>query len=294
MTVHNLGSINIDLVFRVPHIPAPGETLLSKGMTRGLGGKGANTSIALAEAGASVIHYGAVGSDGKWAIEELTARGIDCSHVGVLEMPSGQAIIQVDDEGENAITLLKGANWSFGTDLLDDLFETAKSGDWLVLQNETAHVALAAKRAKTLGLMVAYAAAPFDAEATRDVLPFVDCLALNEIEAAQLSEQTGSEISDMPVPMILVTRGENGATLYRNGKAPVSKAAMKVDQVRDTTGAGDTFFGFFLGSLSRNLSHEDCLRVASAAAALSVTKIGAAAAIPSISEVEAILSKTSF
>jgi len=69
--VHNLGSINIDLVFRVPHIPAPGETLLSYGMSRGLGGKGANTSIALAQAGASTYHYGAIGSDGNWILDAL-------------------------------------------------------------------------------------------------------------------------------------------------------------------------------------------------------------------------------
>jgi len=148
MTVHNLGSINIDLVFRVPHIPAPGETLLSSGMSRGLGGKGANTSIALAGSGAKVRHYGAVGADGEWTIAALEGKGVDCSDVRVLDMPSGQAVIQVDDQGENAITLLKGANWGFGTDTLDALFENAKAGDWLVLQNETDHVALAARRAK--------------------------------------------------------------------------------------------------------------------------------------------------
>ena len=289
MIVHNLGSINIDLVFRVPHIPAPGETLLSYGMSRGLGGKGANTSIALAQAGASTYHYGAIGSDGNWILDALKDKGVDCSNISELSMPSGQAIIQVDDQGENAITLLKGANWGIGTNILDDLFENAVKGDWLVLQNETDHVALAAKTAKGRGVNVAYAAAPFDADATTNVLPFVDFLALNEIEAAQLEKHTSTKISDLSPRMILVTRGSKGAILYQHGRPELSCAANRVENVRDTTGAGDTFFGFFLGTLTLGIPIEECMKIASAAAAVSVTEMGAASAIPNMSQVNAFL-----
>lgn len=290
MTFHNLGSINIDLLFRVPHIAAPGETILSHSLTRGLGGKGANASVALAKAGAGVLHHGAIGEDGAWVLNALSGYGVDCKYVQTLDEPTGQAIIQVDDAGENAITLLRGANWSFEPSLVDVILEAAKEGDWLVVQNETAHVPFAAQCAKDAGLRVAYAAAPFDADATRSVLPFVDLLALNHIEAAQLSASSGTAIEQLQPHMILVTKGADGATLYEKTKQPVHQPAFNVPSVVDTTAAGDTFFGFFLAALDNKIAIQDCLSFASAAAALTVTKPGAAEAIPDRNAVTTFLS----
>lgn len=287
MPIHNFGSINIDLVFRVPHIPAPGETLLSHGMTRGLGGKGANTSVALVKAGATVKHYGAIGYDGDWTVEELGDLGIDCTSVKVLDCPTGQAIIQVGDDGENVITLLRGANWAITTDAVLLMFDSTLPGEWLVLQNETAHVPYAARLANEAGLNIAYAAAPFDAEATIAVLPFVDLLALNEFEAEQLESVAESSIENLPPNMILVTHGSKGATLYQKDKPSIFQPAIPVEHVVDTTGAGDTFFGFLLGSITLGRPIEECMKLASIAAALSIMTAGAADAIPTLEQVEA-------
>src|SRR3982751_1755807 len=110
MQVLNFGSLNIDRVLRVPHIARPGETIASRSMSLLAGGKGANQSVALARAGVKVAHAGKVGADGQWLVDKLAAEGIDTSRVQVGAGPTGQATIQVDDAGQNAIVLLGGAN----------------------------------------------------------------------------------------------------------------------------------------------------------------------------------------
>jgi len=289
MTIHNLGSINIDLVYRVPNIVNPGETILSHDISRGLGGKGANTSIAIAKSGVVPKHYGAIGRDDDWVQQELADYGVDCEGVLQLSDPTGHAIIQVGDDGENAIILLKGANWAFDAHVADRMVARAKDGDILVLQNETAHVVHAAQAAKQAGLFVAYAAAPFDPDATKAILGHVDLLALNEIEAAQLVDATHTRLEDMAPKMVLVTKGPAGAVLYLKGQPAMSQPAFKIDDVIDTTAAGDTFFGYFLAGLERGNAIPDALKTASAAAALTVTKVGAADAIPTMAEVKAFM-----
>ena len=105
-----IGSINADYIYRVPHLPLPGETLAARDLTRMLGGKGANQSIAAALAGGQVAHVGAVGADGDWMLDAMTARGVSVSGVARLDGPSGHAIIAVDDAAENSIVLLAGSN----------------------------------------------------------------------------------------------------------------------------------------------------------------------------------------
>ena len=113
MTIFNLGSINADHVYCVPHLPGPGETLAATSMQTGLGGKGANMSVAAARAGSHVAQIGAVGRDGLWAKNRLLEYGVDTRHIAELDVPTGHAIITVDDAGENAITLFSGANHQF-------------------------------------------------------------------------------------------------------------------------------------------------------------------------------------
>lgn len=285
MKVLNFGSINIDLVFAVPHITAPGETLLSTSLTRGLGGKGANTSVALARAGADVRHFGAIGPDGEDMLARLEAFGVDCSQVQRLPTETGQAIIQVAEDGENAITLLRGANWDMPAEIIPAVLAEADAGDWLVLQNETAHVVEAARRADEAGVQVAYAAAPFEAKAVAEVLPFADLIALNRVEADQMEKALGSNVEELGIAMAIVTDGSKGATLYRAGHEPLFVPARKVEKVVDTTAAGDTFLGFFLGRLSRGEPAERAMDVATAASAIGVTRPGAAGSIPDIEEV---------
>ena len=110
MTIYNLGSINIDMVYRVPHLPAPGETLAACEYSQGLGGKGANMSVAAARGAAHVRHIGAVGADGRWVVERLMEYGVDTTHITQVSEATGHAIINVDDAAENAIVLWPGAN----------------------------------------------------------------------------------------------------------------------------------------------------------------------------------------
>ncbi len=283
MTVFNFGSINIDHVYRVPHLPAAGETLASTGFHSGLGGKGANQSIAIAKAGGKVVHIGAVGPEGRWTVEMLAQAGVDTDHIATLETPTGHAIINVDDAGENAIVLFHGANTALTQEMIDSALTQARAGDWLLLQNETNLAFQAAQAARSRGLKVAYAAAPFVADVARRMLPVVDLLAVNDIEAAQLAEATGSDLQNLPVPEVLITRGAKGATL-RTGGGSISVPAFPVHAV-DTTGAGDTFTGYFMAAIDAGWTAQDALTQAAAASAIQVTRAGAAQAIPDKAEV---------
>ena len=287
MTIWNLGSINADLVYAVPHILAPGETLASTGLTTGLGGKGANMSVACARAGARVGHIGAIGPEGGWTVHRLTEYGVDTRWIVKLSEPTGQAIIALADGGENTIIVLPGANRAIPMDAIQSALSEAQTGDWFLTQNETNFQAEAAALARDMGLHVAYAAAPFDAEATRKVLPLADFLILNAVEAAQLEAATGQAAGDLPVKDVVVTLGADGARWHDNRKGTVQDfAAIKVDPV-DTTGAGDTFTGYVLAGLDRGQPMGQAIGMAIRAGALMVTRHGAADAIPDLSEVQA-------
>jgi len=287
MPIINVGSINIDYVHRVSHFPAAGETLSNKGYNAGLGGKGANQSIAIAKAGGSVSHVGRVGEDGLWAKKRIAENGVTTKHVVTDEGASGHAVIYVDDAGENTIVIHGGANQTLTQDQIQLAVNAAQKGDWLLLQNETNLILEAAQLAKAAGLQVAYAAAPFDAEIASKMIPHVDLIAVNEIEAAQLAQAMSMPVSDLPVAKILITKGGDGAD-YRDGDKEMTVDAFKVTPV-DTTGAGDTFTGYFLARLDLGDEPQTALQIASAAAAIQVTRPGAADAIPPISEVLAFL-----
>lgn len=285
--VYNLGSINADYIYLVPHLPAPGETLAANDMTRALGGKGANQSVAVARAGVPVSHIGAVGADGGWARDALAGHGVDCTHIAVLESPGGHAIITVDPAGENAIVLFPGANVKQSLTRLETALERAGQGDVLLLQNETNLQADAAQLARSKGMTVVYSAAPFSADAVQAVLPHVDILVMNEVEAAQLTAALGGTLAEIPVQALIVTRGADGADWVENGQT-LHVPALPADPV-DTTGAGDCFIGFAVAGLAEGLAPQEALRLGAAAAALQVQRPGAAGAIPSRAEVEALL-----
>lgn len=287
MAIYNLGSINIDHFYRVPHLPAGGETLASTEFSSGLGGKGANQSIAIAKAGGQVFHIGAIGDDGGWTRAALVDAGADTQHVLTVGVPTGHAIIYVDDAAENVIVLASSANSALTEAQVDAALSGASADDWLLLQNETNLGIYAAKAAKAKGMRVAYSAAPFDAEVAHEMLPYTDLLSVNEIEAAQLSEAMGVAASDLPVAQILITRGADGASL-QTGSDCIDVEAFKVEPI-DTTGAGDTFLGYFMAAIDLGRSSSEALTFASAASALQVTKMGAATAIPDADEVVGFL-----
>ena len=289
MTVWNLGSINEDIVYSVPHIPAPGETIAAREKRHYLGGKGLNMSVAMARAGARAGHIGAVGPEGGWIVLRLTEWGVDTRFIAKTAAGTGHAIINVADDGENAITIWPGANAAVPLEKVQEALSGARTGDWFVTQNETNLQAEAAQMARDMGLKVAYAAAPFSAEATRAVLPFADLLVLNAVEAEALREATGQDLHDLGVKDIVVTLGGDGCN-WISGAEETHFDAVPVTPV-DTTGAGDTFTGFLLAGLDRGQPIAQAIGLAMRAGALMVTRHGTADVIPDLSEVQAIRSK---
>lgn len=283
--IWNLGSINADNFYRVPHLPEPGETLAATGFDRGLGGKGANMSVAAARAAARVMHIGAVGADGAWAKDRLLEYGVDTQHISVVALPTGHANICVDPAGENSIVLYPGANHAITEQMIGAALAEASPGDFLLMQNETLGQQFAAETAQTLGLRVAYAAAPFDAEAVAGLAHMADLLILNEVEAAQLLAATGQELSDLPVDDVVVTLGGDGCKWVSNkGNITQTYAAYPADPV-DTTGAGDTFTGYLLAGLDRGMDMADAIDLAMRAGALMVARHGTADVIPDLKEI---------
>lgn len=285
MAIWNLGSINLDLIYEVPHIPAPGETLAALGHQRFLGGKGTNMSVAAARAGAMVHHIGAVGADGDWAVERLVRYGVNTEHVVRVDQETGSAIVAVAADGENAIIINSAANVNIPQAALDAAMAKAARGDTMVFQNETNLQAEAAVAARAAGLYVAYAAAPFSAGAVAHVRPYLDFLILNAVEADQLRAATGLGPADLGVRDVIVTRGAQGADWYgQDGHRHFP--SIKVTPV-DTTGAGDTFTGYVLAGRDLGRPMAEAIATATRAAALMVTRKGTADVIPTMDETNA-------
>lgn len=285
--IYNLGSINADYIYRVPHLPTPGETLAATEMTRGLGGKGANQSVAARLAGSQVTHIGSVGSDGGWAIEAMAGFGVDCAHVTSGDAPTGHAIINVDPGGENAIVILPGANQKQSLNQLEMVIGAASASDILLLQNETSHQVEAAQLGREKGLTVVYSAAPFSAKSVQEVMQFVDLLVMNSVESEQLSTALDVSLSQLEVPKLLITKGAAGADWIEAGDT-LHVPAFPVTPV-DTTGAGDCFIGYLAAGLDQGLRPDDAMRLAAAASAIQVQRHGTADAIPTRVEVDAFL-----
>ncbi|WP_299600753.1 ribokinase [uncultured Tateyamaria sp.] len=286
MAVWNLGSINIDNVYRVPHLPAPGETLGASDFSQGLGGKGANMSVAIARAAARVAHIGAVGVDGKWTVERLMEYGVDTRWIEVLkDTATGHANIAVADDGENQIVLFSGSNKAIADEMIGGALAEASPGDTFLTQNETNGQRVAAEMAKRLGLKVVYAAAPFDSIAVQQVLDFVDLLVLNEVEAEQLEENLDKPLAALGVDDIVVTLGAKGCRWLNAAGQETHVPAVSVTPV-DTTGAGDTFTGYLVAGLDRGMPMRQALGLATQAGALMVTRLGTADVIPDLKEIE--------
>lgn len=289
----NLGSINLDHVYRVGHFVQPGETLASTSMQTLLGGKGANQSLALARSGAPVCHIGSISSSDGWVVDMLFDSGIDVSCVLQIEEPSGHAIIQVDEAGENAILLHGGANQSLSDAHIEQSLVSAKAGDWLLMQNECNGLELAMDIAKRKQMHIAFNPAPMSENV--QALPLADCavLIVNEIEAAQLSgmdnkaDATAALLKRFPNVQLVLTEGSRGAGWHYQAQHEFV-AAHKVDVV-DTTAAGDTFVGYFLAALHNNNDAHVALQTACAASALAVTKVGASTSIPASQAVKQFL-----
>ena len=296
MPILVFGSLNIDHVYQVEHLVRPGETLPSTEYRRFQGGKGANQSVALARAGADVFHAGRIGSEGLWLRDAIAAEGVDVTHVGLDNQPTGHAIIQVDPAGENSILLYGGANLTVTSDDAHYVLSHFGEGDWLLLQNEISSLPAILREASERGLKVAFNPAPMTPDVQGYPLDGVSLLVVNQTEGAALAgvEDASPELlvgmlqARFPDAAILLTLGGDGS-LYVSGGEHIMTPAQAVETV-DTTAAGDTFIGYFLAELLAVESVPEALALASRAAALCVTRPGAAGSIPRRSEIEGALS----
>ena len=282
------GSVNLDLVARVARLPQPGETITGSHFATLPGGKGANQALAARRAGAKVAMAGAVGDDpfAGDALSGLAAAGVDLGWVRRATASTGVALIHVDAAGQNAITVIPGANAEARADTVPDA--GLIRGNTLLLQLEIPLNAVCdvAARAKRGGARVILNAAPAT-ELPAGLLAAVDVLIVNAIEAATLAAALGmpSAPEDFAAAMherhgmsVIVTRGAHGA-LAAADNTLFTIAAPAVDVI-DTTGAGDAFAGVLAAAFDRGAPWPEALAQATAAGSLACTARGAQAALP--------------
>ncbi len=294
MKVLCFGSLNIDYTYKVDHFVQKGETLSSDGLHVFTGGKGLNQSIALGRAGAETYHAGAIGEDGMFLLEQMNLAGVHTGYVEVKkDVRTGNAIIQNDRNGDNCILLYGGANQAITREQVDRVFSGFSEGDYLVLQNEINELSYIMESAKKKNMRIVLNPSPMNEKILSLPLQDVDIFMLNEIEAGQIlgldqkedrETLSGKLMEKFPGSMVVLTLGEAGSVCIYRGKIYRQKA-YHVKAV-DTTAAGDTFTGFFIGSIMRGEGVEGAMGMAAKASAIAVTRQGAAPSIPTLKEVE--------
>ena len=292
-----LGSINMDLVFAAPRMPAVGETLTGSDFRQVSGGKGANQAVAAARQGAEVHFVGMVGADGfgSAAVAGMTADGIDCGAIGIAALPTGVAGIMVADSGDNSIIYVAGANQELSIERVDAAAALISSGQWLICQLESplASVARAFEIAKDANVHIVFNPSPVPATLLDGLIDGVAVLVVNETEASQLSGVTVADadsaaraaavLRSRGAATVLVTMGQHGV-LVADGAGPGRLLPALAVSAVDTTAAGDTFVGTLTVALGRGAAIDDAVGEAQAAAAVSVTRLGAQSSIPTRAE----------
>jgi ribokinase len=292
MKILIFGSLNIDLTFSVDHIVRPGETISSGSLMKSAGGKGANQAAALAKAGMPAYMAGKIGRDGRFLLDLLESYGVNTRHVFMYEGETGQAIIQLDKKSQNSIVLFGGGNVKITVDEIDRVLADFNRGDLILLQNEIVHIRQIMETAKKQGLKICLNPSPYDEKIEALPLELADILFVNEIEGAALSglgpESPLSAVLDkltrrFPRTEIILTAGKDGAC-YGYGEVRAKGEVSDVPVV-DTTGAGDTFTGYFLAARYRNHEVTEALDIACKAASIAVSRKGAMEAMPFAREV---------
>ena len=297
MKVLNFGSLNLDYVYRVEHFVQPGETLSALSQAVNPGGKGLNQSIALARAGAEVYHAGCLGVGGESLGKLLRDNSVDTTYLFSTDELQGNAVIQVEPNGQNCILLFGGSNQCITSGQVDKTLAAFSEGDYLVLQNEVNDLPMIVEKAWERGMKIVLNPSPYNEKLSAVDFGKLSWLLVNEVEAAQLSGSDDPEEAwrvlheAYPHLSVLITLGSAGSVANRVESGEVETARQEAFRVRavDTTAAGDIFTGFFIGALLEGKALSECMRRASMAAALGVTRPGAAGSIPSRDEVEAAL-----
>jgi len=305
-----VGSLNMDFVVSVEHLPAPGETVLGRGFQMIPGGKGANQACAaarLAGPGMTVHMVGRVGYDlfADHLKASLSAAGVDVSAVHATRaQPTGVALIWVDRGGQNSIVVASGANHELLASDVESFRRTFRGARFVLFQLETpletVQTALALARQERAATILDPAPAQ---PLSREMLSLVDILTPNESEALILLGRPPARVSVSEAPEVaraLVERGARSVILklgeqgcyFEDGRLSIHVAGFPVT-VRDSTAAGDTFNAALAVALAESKPIKDALRFANAAAAISVTRLGAQASVPPRSEVEEFLAASS-
>ncbi|MCL2833823.1 MAG: PfkB family carbohydrate kinase [Treponema sp.] len=286
------GALNIDLIYPVDHIVIPGETIKAAALEKSAGGKGANQAAAAANAGAEVFLAGRIGNDGGFLLSLLKPFGVNTEYVAAGKGSTGQALIQLDKNGQNAIVYYAGENGQITAEETETVIADFGKGDIISLQNELTQIPEMMKAAAKRGMVICCNPSPWDEKIRGYPLELVDIFIVNEIEGpalAELPQQTpAAKVLDaltkrFPGKEIILTAGSEGA-YYGRDQAREKGNAVKVEVV-DTTGAGDTFTGYYLAARLGNYSVPDALNIACKAASIAVSRKGALAAIPGKAEV---------
>ena len=295
------GSLNVDYIFQVSQLPAPGETVLASNMQVLPGGKGANQAVAAARAGAKVSMVGAVGRDAlsKIALAGLLDAGVDTSAIELSTKPTGTAAINVDAQGENAITVSSGANLDARADSLDEKNLTPRTT--VLLQMEVPMTAMAdlVQRARKKESCIVWNLAPMHS-VDLALLKQVNCLIVNEVELNQLHselhqtpgpnngsakdiEQRAWDIFTLTRQSVVVTLGANG-TLAVHNNTLLTVPALTISTV-DTVGAGDAFTGAFTAALDLGETFPVALRWGNVAGGLACLETGAQSSLPTAAQI---------
>ncbi len=288
--IYNIGSLNIDYVYSVEHFVTAGETLASNNMNIFAGGKGLNQSIALAKAGATVIHGSFLGKEGDFLIETLAKAGVDTERIKRTDGSCGHAIIQIDKSGQNCILLFAGANHCLDKNYIEQFLSDAKPNDILLIQNETNALDIIFEIAHAKKMQIAFNPSPYCEEIKKLPLNYVNWWFCNEIEGEALFGSDNPKqiaknfISLYPESNLILTLGSKGS-VFKNKKYYVKQPIYEAN-VEDTTAAGDTFTGYFLAAVTKGKTAEYALDIASRASSITVSRNGAADSIPYLCEVE--------
>ena len=293
-----IGSSNVDLLMKMDHLPALGETVTDVDFFQVYGGKGANQAVAAARAGGDVAFVNCVGVDAytPQMVQNYEDDGIDTSYIfHENDVASGHALIMIGDAGENYLSVAPGANYRLTPVKIAEAMPIIEQAALIVMQYEipvdTLKYVIDLANNKSIPLLWNFAPArEFDLA----YIPKVNILVLNEVEAGFLAQMkvenqadaeiAASKLIDSGVEKIIITLGAQGA-FAMSKEEKVDVPSYKVDAV-DTTAAGDTFCGAYAVALVEEKSSEDCLKFASAAAAISVTRMGAQPSAPTREEID--------
>lgn len=291
-----VGSLNMDLVTEVKYTPSVGETIMGRGLDKIPGGKGANQGVTIGKLGGQVKMIGKIGKDdyGKSLLKSLKENNVNSEHVMFSNESTGLAFIMVNDNGDNSIVVIPGANFDFDKNDIQEKKEVIKSSDVLVCQLESPLDVIdeALDIAKATNTFTILNPAP-GKKLPQSILRNVDLLTPNESELEILTDEKITDeksllkacsiLMEQGIKKLIVTLGEKGSLLVDNSGHQMFKA-MKVEAI-DTTAAGDSFTGALAYAIDQGKSIEEAIDLATKVAALSVTQKGAQSSLPSMNEV---------